>query len=143
MNTFEDFKIKKQLQNAIADLGFEKPTPIQQASYSTILGGSDFVGIAQTGTGKTIAYVLPILQDLKFSDQPNPRVLILVPTRELVIQIVEEIEKLTPYLSVRVLGVYGGSNNMKPQKEAVAEGMDIIVVRLEDCMTSCWLTFYV
>ena len=127
MNTFEDFKIKKQLQNAIADLGFEKPTPIQQASYSTILGGSDFVGIAQTGTGKTIAYVLPILQDLKFSDQPNPRVLILVPTRELVIQIVEEIEKLTPYLSVRVLGVYGGSNNMKPQKKAVAEGMDIIV----------------
>ena len=127
MNTFEDFKIKKQLQNAIADLGFEKPTPIQQASYSTILGGSDFVGIAQTGTGKTMAYVLPILQDLKFSDQPNPRVLILVPTRELVIQIVEEIEKLTPYLSVRVLGVYGGSNNMKPQKKAVTEGMDIIV----------------
>jgi len=127
MNSFEDFKIKKQLQNAIADLGFEKPTPIQQASYSTILGGSDFVGIAQTGTGKTMAYVLPILQDLKFSDQPNPRVLILVPTRELVIQIVEEIEKLTPYLSVRVLGVYGGSNNMKPQKKAVAEGMDIIV----------------
>lgn len=127
MNTFEDFKIKKQLQNAITDLGFEKPTPIQEASYSPVLAGSDFVGIAQTGTGKTMAYVLPILQDLKFSDQPNPRVVILVPTRELVIQIVEEIEKLTPYISVRVLGVYGGANNMKPQKKAVVEGMDIIV----------------
>lgn len=127
MNSFEDFKIKKQLKNAITDLGFEKPTPIQQESYSTILGGSDFVGIAQTGTGKTIAYMLPILQDLKFSDQPNPRVVVLVPTRELVIQIVEQIEKLTSYLSVRVVGVYGGSNNINAQKIAVGDGVDIVV----------------
>ncbi|MGP1992362.1 DEAD/DEAH box helicase [Zobellia laminariae] len=127
MNTFEDFKIKKQLQKAIVDLGFDEPTPIQQESYSTILGGNDFVGIAQTGTGKTIAFLLPILQDLKYSDQKHPRVLILAPTRELVIQIVEQIEKLTPYLSVRALGVYGGSNNINNQKRAVAEGQDIIV----------------
>lgn len=127
MKTFEDFKIKKQLLNAIADLGFEKPTPIQQESYSPILGGFDFVGIAQTGTGKTIAYLLPILQDLKFSDQLHPRVLVLAPTRELVIQIVEQIEKLTPCLSVRVLGVYGGSNNINSQKKALTEGQDIIV----------------
>ncbi|UZR97693.1 DEAD/DEAH box helicase [Chondrinema litorale] len=127
MNKFEDFNIKKQLLNAIADLRFETPTPIQQESYSTILSGSDFVGIAQTGTGKTIAYLLPILQDLKYSDQPNPRVLILAPTRELVIQIVEQVEKLTPYISVRVVGVYGGSSNITSQKKAVAEGVDIIV----------------
>lgn len=127
MNTFEDFKIKKQLQNAISDLGFEEPTPIQEASFSPIIGGSDFVGIAQTGTGKTIAYLLPVLQDLKYSEQSHPRVLILAPTRELVVQIVEQIEKLTAYLSVRVLGVYGGSNNINPQKRAVAEGLDIIV----------------
>ena len=126
MNTFADFKIKKQLQNAIADLGFEKPTPIQQESYSTILAGRDFVGIAQTGTGKTIAYLLPLLQDLKYSEQPHPRVLVLVPTRELVIQIVEEIEKLTAYVSVRVVGVYGGTN-INTQKNAIAEGIDIIV----------------
>ncbi|NQV53166.1 MAG: DEAD/DEAH box helicase [Flavobacteriales bacterium] len=126
MSTFEDFKIKKQLLSAIAELGFEKPTPIQEASYSTILAGRDFVGIAQTGTGKTIAYLLPILQDLKFSDQPQPRVLILVPTRELVIQIVKEIEKLTPYINLRVTGVYGGTN-INTQKKAVAEGLDIIV----------------
>ena len=79
MNTFEEFKIKRQLYNAIADLGLEKPTPIQQESYSPILAGNDFVGIAQTGTGKTFAYLLPILQDLKYSEQPHPRVLILVP----------------------------------------------------------------
>ena len=127
MNTFEDFNIKKQLRKAIDELGFEKPTPIQQASYSPILGGFDFVGVAQTGTGKTIAYLLPILQDLKFSDQLQPRVLILAPTRELVIQIVEQVEILTPYLSVRVLGVYGGSNNIIGQKQALTQGVDVIV----------------
>ena len=127
MNTFEDFNIKKQLRKAVDELGFEKPTPIQQASYSTILGGSDFVGIAQTGTGKTIAYLLPIIQDLSFSNQLQPRVLILAPTRELVIQIVDQVEILTPYLSVRVLGVYGGSNNIIGQKQALTQGVDVIV----------------
>lgn len=126
MKTFEDFKIKKELRNALADLGFQKPTPIQEASYTSILSGRDFVGIAQTGTGKTMAYLLPILQDLKFSDQPSPRVLILVPTRELVVQIVKEIEKLTAHLSLRVVGVYGGTN-IKTQKQAVHQGLDIIV----------------
>lgn len=127
MNTFNELNLKKQLQNSIADLGFEKLTPIQKESYSPILSGSDFVGIAQTGTGKTIAYLLPILHNLKYSDQANPRVLILAPTRELVIQIVEQIEKLASYISLRVLGVYGGSSNIKGQKRAVAEGQDIIV----------------
>ena len=127
MIKFEDFKIKKQLKNAIADLGITSPTPIQEESYSPIMGGFDFVGIAQTGTGKTLAYLLPILQELKYSDQLHPRVLILAPTRELVIQIVNEIEKLTPYISVRALGVYGGSNNINTQKRAIAEGQDIIV----------------
>jgi ATP-dependent RNA helicase RhlE len=126
MKTFEDFKIKKQLLNAVSELGFDKPTPIQLASYSAILAGRDFVGIAQTGTGKTIAYLLPILQELKYSEQANPRVLILVPTRELVIQTVKEIEKLTPYLNVRVFGVYGGTN-INTQKKAIVTGLDILV----------------
>jgi len=126
MKTFEDFKIKKQLYNAISDLGLEKPTPIQQEAFSPIMGGFDFVGVAQTGTGKTFAYLLPILQDLKYSEQPHPRVLILVPTRELVIQMLEEIEKLTTYINVRVVGVYGGTN-IKTQKRAIGEGIDIIV----------------
>ena len=127
MKTFEDLKLKKQLKNALADLDFVNPTPIQQESYSPILGGFDFVGIAQTGTGKTIAYLLPLIQDLKFSEKPHPRIIILVPTRELVIQIVKEIEKLTPYISIRALGVYGGTNNITAQKKGILEGQDIVV----------------
>ncbi len=127
MSSFEDFKIKKQLKNALDDLGYTSPTTIQSESYSSILSGADFVGIAQTGTGKTFAYLLPILQELKYSEQAQPRVLILAPTRELVIQIVEQIENLTEFMSVRVLGVYGGSSNINAQKRAVTEGLDIIV----------------
>ncbi|HIB76683.1 MAG TPA: DEAD/DEAH box helicase, partial [Flavobacteriales bacterium] len=124
---FEDFKIKKQLKNALSELGLVKPTPIQDESYSTILAGKDFVGIAQTGTGKTIAFLLPILQDLKFTEDLYPKVLILAPTRELVVQIVREIEKLSPYISVRAVGVFGGSNNIGRQKTALSQGQDIVV----------------
>ncbi|MEP4534067.1 MAG: DEAD/DEAH box helicase [Cyclobacteriaceae bacterium] len=126
MTTFDDLKLSNPLRNAISDLGFETPTPIQEQSFSVILSGKDMVGIAQTGTGKTFAYLLPILKDLKYSDQVTPRVLILVPTRELVLQVVEQVEKLTAYMSVRVKGVYGGSN-IKTQKVDVADGMDVLV----------------
>ena len=126
MSTFEELNLSKQLHYAIDDLGFVKPTPIQEQAFSVILSGKDMVGIAQTGTGKTFAYMLPILRDLKFSKQVTPRVLVLVPTRELVLQVVEEIEKLAAYINVRVLGVYGGTN-INTQKQAIAQGTDIIV----------------
>lgn len=126
MESFKEFAINKQLQQALEDLGFNNPTPIQQQSFPVIMSGADMVGIAQTGTGKTFAYMLPTLQDLKFSKKIHPRVLVMVPTRELVLQGVEEIEKLGKYSSVRVLGIYGGTNINK-QKQAVAEGADIIV----------------
>ena len=82
------------LLNALSDLGFENPTPVQEKVYPIVLSGRDAVGIAQTGTGKTFAYLLPILRQLKFSDQKHPRILIVVPTRELVLQVVGEVEKL-------------------------------------------------
>lgn len=126
MKNFEDLGISRQLQNAIDDLGFKTPTPIQSEAYSVVLSGKDMVGIAQTGTGKTLAYMLPILQGLKFSKQLNPRVLVLVPTRELVLQVVDQIEQLAKYINVRVLGVYGDTN-INTQKLAVAQGADIIV----------------
>ena len=138
MNTFENFSLSKPLRNAIVDLGFERPTPIQEETFSVILSGRDVVGIAQTGTGKTFAYMLPILQGLKFSKQIPPRVLVLVPTRELVLQMVEMIESFAKYVSVRVLGVYGGTN-INTQKHAVAEGCDILVAtpgRLYDLAVS-------
>ncbi len=126
MTTFEDLDLSNALRNAITDLGFVQPTPIQAEAFPVVRSGKDVVGIAQTGTGKTFAYTLPILRDLKFSKQLAPRVLILVPTRELVLQVVEEIEKLTKYITLRVLGVYGGVN-LNRHKQAVAEGSDIIV----------------
>ena len=126
MDAFKDFNLNKQLNNAVVELGFNKPTPIQEKAFPAIKSGKDIVGIAQTGTGKTFAYLLPILNDLKFSKQLNPRVLILVPTRELVLQVVENIEQLTTYMNIRALGVYGGTN-INTQKQAVAQGTDILV----------------
>ena len=124
--SFQDLNLNTPLYNALDDLGFTQATPIQEQAFNVIASGKDVVGIAQTGTGKTFAYMLPILKNLNFSRQDNPRVLILVPTRELVVQVVEEIEKLSKYINNRVLGVYGGVN-INPQKQEVAQGQDIIV----------------
>lgn len=90
------------------------------------MSGRDVVGIAQTGTGKTFAYLLPLLRMLKYSEQKNPRILIMVPTRELVVQVVEEIEKLAKYINVRVAGVYGGVN-INTQHQDLMQGLDIVV----------------
>ncbi len=90
------------------------------------MSGRDAVGIAQTGTGKTFAYLIPILRQLKYSESKHPRILIVVPTRELVLQVVGEAEKLTKYMNVRIAGVYGGTN-MNTQKQVVYNGMDILV----------------
>ena len=126
MSTFLDFDLPKSLQKAIDELGFTTPTPIQIKSMPVILSGRDMMGIAQTGTGKTFAYLLPILKHWKFQNTHTPRVLILVPTRELVVQVAEEVVKLTQYMSVRTLGVYGGVN-INTQKTAVYQGVDILV----------------
>ncbi|WP_417362001.1 DEAD/DEAH box helicase [Galbibacter sp.] len=138
MSYFEEFNISNQLRYAIEDLGFENPTPIQEKSFPVVMSGTDVIGIAQTGTGKTFAYMLPILQQLKFSKQVNPRVLVMVPTRELVVQVVDEIEKFSKYLNIRVAGVYGGAN-INRQKETLAQGTDIVVAtpgRLYDLVIS-------
>ncbi|MBU2951503.1 DEAD/DEAH box helicase [Tamlana agarivorans] len=126
MAQFQDLNLNTPLYNALDDLGFTTPTPIQEQAFNVVSSGKDVVGIAQTGTGKTFAYMLPILRNLKFSMQENPRVLVLVPTRELVVQVVDEIEKLSKYINNRVLGVYGGTN-INTQKQAIAQGVDILV----------------
>lgn len=136
--TFKDLNLNKFLWNALDDIGFETPTAIQELAFSPVMSGRDVVGIAQTGTGKTFAYMLPILRSLVYSKQENPRVLVLVPTRELVVQVVEEIEKLSTYIDVRVAGVYGGVN-INRHKELIAAGQDIIVAtpgRLYDLSVS-------
>ncbi|MDG1333804.1 MAG: DEAD/DEAH box helicase [Crocinitomicaceae bacterium] len=126
MSSFDQFNLKKQLRNAISEIGFVSPTPIQEKAFSVVLSGKDVLGIAQTGTGKTLAYSLPILEEIRYSDQKNPRVLILVPTRELVIQVVNQINQLTEFMSIRTLGIYGGVN-IKTQRVNLMEGTDIIV----------------
>ncbi len=143
MNTFDELNLSKQLLKALNDLGFDKPTPIQQKTFPVVMSGKDAVVIAQTGTGKTFAYLLPILRQLTYSEQRQPRVLILLPTRELVVQVVDELTKLTKYMSVRCFGIYGASN-INSQKQRVYEGLDILVAtpgRLIDMTLSRTLQF--
>lgn len=123
---FEDLNLNKPLLQALEDLEYTNPTPIQEKVFPLIMDGRDVLGVAQTGTGKTFAYLLPILRQLKFSDQKHPRILIVVPTRELVLQVVQEIGKLTTYINLRVGGVYGGTN-INTQKQIVYNGLDILV----------------
>ncbi|MEL1240418.1 DEAD/DEAH box helicase [Flavobacterium flavipallidum] len=126
MATFEQFNLPKSLQKAVDEIGLTTPTPIQEKSFSVIMSGRDMMGIAQTGTGKTFAYLLPLLKQYKFSTTHTPKIVILVPTRELVVQVVEEIEKLTKHMSIRTIGIYGGVN-INTQKKNVYEGSDILV----------------
>jgi len=126
MTTFEQFNLPKSVQKAIDDLGFTTPTPIQEKTFSVIMSGRDMMGIAQTGTGKTFAYLLPLLKLYKFIPGHTPKIVILVPTRELVVQVVEEVEKLTKYMSVRTVGIFGGVN-INTQKTTIYQGCDILV----------------
>ncbi|HNX87986.1 MAG TPA: DEAD/DEAH box helicase [Paludibacteraceae bacterium] len=123
---FSDFNLNNPLINALNDLGFTEATTIQEKAFPVIMSGRDMVGIAQTGTGKTIAYLLPCLRQWKFTVEKHPQILIVVPTRELVVQVTEEIKKMTTYMNIRVAGVYGGENMIR-QAPLILEGLDILV----------------
>jgi len=124
--TFADFNINPPLLNALDDLGIFEPTTIQEKAFPVIMSGRDMVGIAQTGTGKTIAFLLPTLRQWKYTKEKSPTILVVVPTRELVLQVVEQVEKLTKYMNVRVAGVYGGVN-MIQQTPLITAGLDVLV----------------
>lgn len=124
--TFHDLNIKKPILTALDELEYTTPTTIQSAGFSVMMSGKDVIGLAQTGTGKTLAYLLPLLSMWKFSKEPHPQILIIVPTRELVVQVVREVEKLTPYMNVVVGGVYGGAN-INTQAAMVLQGLDVLV----------------
>jgi len=124
--TFADFDLPVKILDVLADLELFEPTPIQEKSLGPILSGRDVMGIAQTGTGKTLAYLLPVLKTWKYNKTGNPTVLILVPTRELVVQVAEILEKLTENLTARVIGIYGGKN-INTQKLLFNDGCDILV----------------
>ena len=124
--TFAHLNLNTPLLNALDDLGYKIPTPIQHRVFSVVMSGRDVCGIAQTGTGKTFAYLLPCLRQWKFSKDKAPQVLILVPTRELVAQVVENIKTLTTYMNLIVVGVYGGVN-INTQQLEVMKGVDVLV----------------
>ena len=123
---FTDLNLRTPLQNALSDLGYHTPTTIQQKVFSVAMSGKDICGIAQTGTGKTLAYLLPLLNQWKYSKDKEPQILVLVPTRELVVQVVETVKKLSGYLSLDVIGVYGGTN-INTQRVEMQKGCDVLV----------------
>ncbi|EIM74890.1 DEAD/DEAH box helicase [Nitritalea halalkaliphila LW7] len=124
--SFDDFKLNKQLQEAVREAGYQKPTPVQEKTIPLTLAGHDVLGIAQTGTGKTAAYLLPILYKVKYAQGMYPRALILAPTRELVMQIEAEAKKFAAYTDIRMLALYGGLGP-KTQIEALEAGVDLLI----------------
>ena len=124
--SFADLKLNRQLLNAIQDLGYEQPTPIQEKAIPAIMGGQDVLGIAQTGTGKTAAYLLPLLRVLNYAQGEDARALIIVPTRELSIQVGNALKELGKYTDLRYAVVFGGQG-AKDQIAAIQKGIDILV----------------
>lgn len=124
--SWQQFDFNPQLSKAIADAGYQTPTEVQQKCIPLILGGQQVIGIAQTGTGKTAAYLLPVLFKIKFAQSKEPRALVLVPTKELAVQITGQAEILAKYTDLRVLSLYGGIGP-KTQLERLNSGVDLLV----------------
>jgi len=127
MNPFLDLGIRHEVVNAITEMGFEKPSPIQEKAIPVLMtGNDDFVGLAQTGTGKTAAFGLPLLELIDFT-QKHPQALVLCPTRELCLQIAKDLEKYAKYMDdVHVVAVYGGAN-ISDQLRQIRRGVQIVV----------------
>ena len=137
---FRALHLSPQIMQAVRDAGYTEPTPIQVAAIPLISAGHDIIGIAQTGTGKTAAFVLPILMKLaasKPTGQPRrPRALVVAPTRELVVQIEENVRAYAKHVPLRMATVFGGVSE-RPQIEALRSGVDLVVAtpgRLIDLM---------
>lgn len=133
---FSDLNLGSQLLNALDEKGYTTATTIQHKVFPVVMSGRDVCGIAQTGTGKTFAYLLPLLRLWKFSKDKNPQILVIVPTRELAVQVVEAVKELTTYMSVVAVPVFGGVN-INTQWKELQNGADILVAtpgRLFDLM---------
>ena len=123
---FEDLKLNRQVLNAIEQQGFTKPTEIQQKSIPVSLAGHDVLGIAQTGTGKTLAFLAPLIVKIKYAQGEHPRALVLAPTRELVTQINKHFELLALYTDLRSVALFGGIGP-KEQLAMLEKGVDLII----------------
>lgn len=137
MKTFEELGVSEEIRRAIAEMGYETPMPVQEEVIPYLLGvGNDVIALAQTGTGKTAAYGLPVLQKVRPDDRSTQAV-ILSPTRELCLQIADDLKDYSRYIDgLRVLAVYGGSS-IESQIRALRKGAQVIVAtpgRLIDLM---------
>lgn len=124
--TFNDLNLNPALRTALEELGYTYPTAIQQKAFAPIMAGKDVLGIAQTGTGKTYAYLLPLIRLWQYNKKRTPEILVLVPTRELVVQVVDEFEKIAKHTSLVAVGAYGGTN-IKTQITAIQAGAEVVV----------------
>ncbi len=126
---FTDFKFDEHLNQGLEAIGFEKPTAIQEQAIPHILAKKDIIGCAQTGTGKTAAFLLPVIEDILRKGHDGLIALIIVPTRELAIQIDQQVEGLGYFTGVSSLAIYGGKDGVSfgQEKQALSEGADIVI----------------
>lgn len=124
MNKFQELGLKEEIIRALDDLGFEEPFPIQKEAIPLILEGKDIIGQAHTGTGKTAAFALPILNML--DTNKHIQVLVMTPTRELALQVTEEIRRFSRYMKIKTVTIYGGQS-INIQLEALRKNADVIV----------------
>jgi ATP-dependent RNA helicase DeaD len=125
MTTFSDLALRDELLQSLTELGYEEPTTIQAEAIPPLIGGADLLGQAATGTGKTAAFALPLLQRITLGGQ-RPRAIVLVPTRELATQVSEAIHKYGRHLGARVLPIYGGAPIVR-QMKSLDRGVDVVV----------------
>lgn len=126
VNSFSDLNLNNALRNALDDLGYSEPTAIQLQAFAPIMAGNDVLGIAQTGTGKTFAYLMPLIRQWQFQQKKTVSMLIIVPTKELVVQVEQAFTEIGKYTSLRAVGVYGGPS-MKTQAADIAKGTEVVV----------------
>ena len=141
MKSFRDFHLRPELLQALDEAGYTLPTPIQSQAIPIALRGADLMGVAQTGTGKTLAFLLPILHRLE-PGAPDPQAIVVCPTRELAIQVAGEAERFARHTGVRTVLAYGGTSSGS-QKQDLVRGCDIVVAtpgRLLDFIQSAWLS---
>ena len=127
--TFSEFNLDPRLLEGLDSMGYEKPTPVQEMTIPVILENHDLIACAQTGTGKTAAYILPLLNKIAASNSRHLNTLVIAPTRELALQIDQQVEGFAYFLGVSSLPVYGGSDGATwdQQRKAMESGADIII----------------
>jgi ATP-dependent RNA helicase RhlE len=127
--SFKDFNFSESLLDGLSAMGFNNPTPIQELAIPILLEGKDLIACAQTGTGKTAAYVLPILEKILKAEKRHLNTLVIAPTRELALQIDQQVEGFGYFISVSSIPIYGGGGgeSWDQQKRALDEGADIII----------------